>query len=155
MLPDRRQRLEDIGFEWDILTKAWEDGFSKLLQFKEAEKHCIVPKGFKLKGFNLGLWVSNQRKAKDSMLPDRRQRLDDIGFEWDILTKAWEDGFSKLLQFKKAEGHCIVPTGFVLEGFNLGSWVSNQRKARRSMSHKRKERLNALGFVWNALKRKT
>ena len=89
------------------------------------------------------------------MLPDRRQRLEDIGFEWDILTKAWEDGFSKLLQFKEAEKHCIVPKGFKLKGFNLGSWVSNQRKARRSMSHKRKERLNALGFVWNALKRKT
>ena len=48
------------------------------------------------------------------------------------------------------KGHCLVPTGFVLEGFNLGQWVSNQRKARNKMSHERKERLNTLGFVWNA-----
>ena len=150
MFPDRRKRLNDIGFVWDVSNKAWDDGFSKLLQFKEAKGHCLVPKGFVLEGFSLGQWVSNQRKRKDHMHPNRRQRLDDIDFVWDVLNKAWDDGFRKLLQFKEAKGHCLVPTGFVLEGFNLGQWVSNQRKARNKMSHERKERLNTLGFVWNA-----
>lgn len=83
MLPERKQRLDDIGFVWDSFAEAWEDGFSKLIQFKKAEGHCKVPSSFKLEDFNLGQWVSDQRKKKDSMSPERKQRLDDIGFIWD------------------------------------------------------------------------
>jgi superfamily II DNA or RNA helicase len=151
MSPERQQRLDDIGFVWDPLTEAWEEGFSKLLQFKEREGHCRVPKKLKLDGFNLGSWVSNQRTAKDSMTAERRQRLDDIGFVWDPFTEAWEEGFSNLLQFKEANGHCGVPVGYKLEGFALGVWVATQRVAKDSISPERQQRLNDIGFVWDVL----
>ena len=83
MAPERRQRLDYIGFVWDALTEQWEEGFSKLVEFKEAEGHCRVPTGYKLDGFNLGDWVRNQRKRKDSMAPERQQRLVELGFIWD------------------------------------------------------------------------
>ena len=155
MSSERRQRLDEIGFVWGVLAEAWEEGFSKLLQFKKAEGHCRAPQGFKLKGFNLGSWVAVQRKAKDSMSPERRQRLDDIGFIWDPIAEFWEEGFSKLLQFKEAEGHCRVPQRFKLDGFNLGSWVTVQRKTKDSMSPERKQRLDDIGFIWDASKGKT
>ena len=123
---------------------------SKLLQFKETEGHCKVPGNFKLDGFNIGEWVSTQRKSKDSISPEHKQRLDDIGFVWNIYTQAWKEGFSKLLQFKETEGHCRVPHNFKLDGFNLGNWVSAQRANQDSMSPERKQRLDALGFVWSA-----
>ena len=83
MSPERKQRLDDIGFIWDPFAEAWEEGFNKLLQFKEQEGHCKVPVTYEIAGFNLGNWVGTQRRAKDSMSPERKQRLDDIGFIWD------------------------------------------------------------------------
>jgi hypothetical protein len=82
MKPERRQKLDTIGFVWDARIASWEEGFGMLLQFKEAEGHCKVPMGFKLKNYNLGQWVSTQRKKMDSLSSDRIQRLDDIGFVW-------------------------------------------------------------------------
>jgi uncharacterized protein (DUF2384 family) len=148
--PERLQRLDDIGFVWDPVAEYWEEGFRKLRQFKEAEGNCKVPLRFKQAGFNLGSWVSHQRKAKDSLSPERRQRLDDIGFIWDILTESWEEGFTKLLQFKEAEGHCNVPNRSKLDDFKLGSWVGRQRTAKDSLSPERRQRLDDMGFVWNA-----
>jgi glutathionylspermidine synthase len=114
-----------------------------------------VTKRFKLDGFNLGTWVGTQRSKKDSLSPERRQRLDDIGFVWDPYTEYWEEGFSKLLQFKEAEGHCRVSRGLKLDGYNLGNWVSTQRKTKDSLSPERRQRLDEIGFVWHARKGKT
>ena len=93
-------------------TASWEFWFGVLEQFKEVHGHCKVPQRFKQDGYNLGKWVGTQRTAKDSLSAERRQRLDDIGFVWDILTEAWEEGFSKLRQFKEVHGHCKVPATF-------------------------------------------
>jgi hypothetical protein len=146
---ERLKRLDDIGFVWDPFAEAWEEGFNKLLQFKEAEGHCGVPRGFKLDGFNLGVWVGSQRRKQDNLSTERLKRLDDIGFVWDPLTEAWEEGFNKLLQFKEAEGHCKVPQRFKLDGFNLGTWVSTQRTAKDSLPPARMQRLDDIGFVWD------
>jgi superfamily II DNA or RNA helicase len=151
ILHDRRERLDDLGFSWDPHAEAWDESFTKLLQFKEAEGHCRVPTGLKLDGFRLGSWVSDLRKRQASLLPSRKQRLDDIDFSWDLIEAAWENGFSKLLKFKEAEGHCRVPTGHKLDGYKLGSWVSEQRKRQGSISSARKQRLDDLGFMWDAL----
>jgi len=155
MSPERKQRLDDIGFIWDPLAEAWEEGFNKLLQFRETERHCNVRQHFKLDGFRLGQWVSVQRKNRDSMSPERKQRLDDIGFIWDPFAEAWEEWFNKLLQFKELEGHCKVPVTYEIAGFNLGNWVGTQRRAKDSMSPERKQRLDDIGFIWDASKGKT
>ncbi|MDA9075036.1 helicase associated domain-containing protein, partial [Amylibacter sp.] len=94
-------------------------------------------------------------RAQDSMSPERRQRLDGIGFVWNIVTEAWEEGFSKLLQFKEAEGHCRVAQATEINGFNLGQWVYVQRRAKDSMSPERKQRLDGIGFIWAASKGKS
>ena len=155
MSPERRQKLTDIGFAWDALTETWEEGFTKLLQFKELKGHCRVPMDFKLDGYNLGTWVSNQRTDKDSISSELKQRLDDIGFIWDALTEAWEKGFTKLLKFKETKGHCNVPKRFKLDGYNLGQWVSTQRKNQGIMSPEREQRLDDIGFIWDNSKDKT
>ena len=130
-------------------------GFSKLLQFKEANGHCKVPSDFQLDGFKLGIWVASQRKNQNSMSPERQQRLDNIGFIWDALTERWEEGFSKLLQFKELKGHCRVSQGLKLDGFNLGKWVSHRRRGRDSMTTERRQMLDDIGFIWDATKDKT
>jgi len=153
--PDQRRRLDDIGFIWDGVVENWEAGFSKLVQFKEQEGHCRVTAKYQIDGFKLGMWVVSQRSRMDGLSPDQRRRLDDIGFIWDPFGKQWEEGFSKLVQFKEQEGHCRVPQAFKLNGFGLGVWLHRQRRTKDSMSPERKQRLHDIGFIWTPSKDKT
>ena len=153
MLAERKQRLDAIGFVWDALGSAWEDGFAALKKFNAREGHCRVPALHVEANFKLGQWVSNQRhQSRDTMSAERKQRLDAMGFVWDQLQSAWEEGFAALATFKAREGHCRVPDDHVEGTYKLGTWVGVQRNTRKdSMSAERKQRLNAIGFVWNPL----
>ena len=84
MSPERRQRLDALGFVWDPLTAQWEEGFSALQSFHQREGHCRVPQDHREHGYLLGSWVSHQRQYRDTLSPDRRQRLDALGFVWKV-----------------------------------------------------------------------
>ena len=54
-----------------------------------------------------------QRRIKDTLPAERQQRLEALGFVWDALESAWEEGFAALATFKdtrgslsRAEGSC-------------------------------------------------
>ena len=84
MPPDRRQRLDALGFVWDPLAAQWEEGVGSLERYRQREGNCRVPQRHREQGYRLGLWVHNQRKAQDTITPDRRQRLDALGFVWKV-----------------------------------------------------------------------
>jgi hypothetical protein len=126
-----------------------------LTEFKESEGHCNVRKGFQLRGFELAVWVVRQRFVKDQMSNERKERLDALGFVWDSRAAKWDEGFSKLLQFKEAEGHYEVPYRFKIDDFTLGRWVLTQRTNKDSMLSERKKRLDDIGFIWDVSKDKT
>src|SRR5438132_8497448 len=100
-------------------------------------------------GFRLGQWARNQRSFanKGILLTFRKQRLDDIGFEWDLHEADWAEGFRSLTIYKEREGHCRVPVEHMENGFRLGQWARNQR----SFANKgilltfRKQRLDDIG----------
>ena len=148
MSVERKQRLDAIGFIWDALEARWEDGFAALKQFKAREGHCKVPRGHREGILPLGNWVAIQRHYP--MSNERKQRLDAIGFIWDPHTSEWEDGFAALKQFKAREGHCIVPRGHREGTYGLRTWVGSQRTRKNKLSNERKQRLDAIGFIWNA-----
>lgn len=146
--PDRRQRLEDIGFIWDALSERWEEAYASLKAFTEREGHSRVPLGHMEASIKLGQWVRVQRTQVDKISSDRCQRLDELGFVWDPLADQWEEGFTRLRSFSVREGHCKVPLNFKDGAFKLGTWVAGQRRKRASTSLDRIKRLDDLGFVW-------
>ena len=148
MVPEHKQQLDAIGFVWDVLEAEWEEGFAALNAFKEREKHCRVRWQYKEGSFNLGQWVKRQRMNELKMSAERKHRLVSIGFVWNALQSAWEEGFAALTTFKSREGQCLVPTRHVEGAINLGKWVEFQRRMRDSMLPERKKRLDAIGFVW-------
>ena len=103
---DRREKLEALGFEWNTLTSAWDRGLAALERFKVREGHCRVPAGYLAGTYRLGSWVKNQRNRKVRIPIERRQKLEELGFEWDLPASAWEDGFAALERFYAREHHC-------------------------------------------------
>ena len=137
--------LECLGISWD----RW---FGLLNKFHSLNGHCRVVESFRLDGEKLGVWVSIQRLRKSKLTQERITRLESLGFSWDPHSEQWENGFSALLAFHKSKGHCRVPIRFLLNNFNLGSWVFNQRQLLKNglLQPSRFERLNSLGFSWDA-----
>jgi hypothetical protein len=88
--PDRKKRLEDVGFEWGLPSATWDETYALLQQFKKREGHCNVPRSHTEDEANLGVWVNNQRqlKTKEKFDPDRQKRLEEIGFKWARQVKA-------------------------------------------------------------------
>ncbi|KAJ1446321.1 helicase associated domain-containing protein [Pelagophyceae sp. CCMP2097] len=64
----------------------------------------------------------------------------------------WERQYLRLAAFRKAEGHCVVPSAFAAaDGTKLAPWVQAQRRAHKAgrLNAERVERLEAIGFAWS------
>ncbi len=147
----RTSRLEEIGFIFDPLNALWNEIYSELSEFKKEYGHCNVPKEYS-ESPRLGAWVSKQRLqySKGKLSTYRFDKLNQLGFNWNTLHSVWEEMFSELCKFKKANGHCNVPRGYEKTP-KLATWVSVQRNVFRKdkLSKDRLEKLIQLGFVWD------
>eukprot|EP00980_Cylindrotheca_fusiformis_P012512 scaffold3073_cov66-Cylindrotheca_fusiformis.AAC.27 len=65
----------------------------------------------------------------------------------------WDDLFNRLACFKEKHGHCRVSQHYAPD-IHLSQWVKRQRYYRKHrpglMSERRIQKLNQLGFVWDA-----
>lgn len=134
----------------DRIGSSWDEWYGRLTAYKQREGHCRVPDRHREQGYQLGSWVRTQRVLKDEQSPDRRARLDALGFVRDVLDAQWDEGFSFLEKFYQHEGHCRVPATYCdpTTGFRLGTWVRTLRYTRNEIPPERRARLDALGFVW-------
>ena len=97
---DRILRLKSLDdWSWDVLTDLWDKNF------KELETYLTNNEG-KYPGQHdgdLGVWLSNQRKAykkkdlyPDRITPDRILRLESLDdWSWDPFTAQWNKNFEK------------------------------------------------------------
>lgn len=149
---ERITQLDAIGFNWDPRDADWEASFSALAQFHAAHRHCDVPSTWK-EDPALATWVERQRKLqKVGQLSEvRRARLDALGFVWDPREAAWNQKFSELENYKRANGHCNVPNNFPPNP-SLAKWVDHQRQffRRGELADNRRKALEEIGFVWDA-----
>jgi len=88
---DREEKLNEVGFLWDIRLTAWEERFAELVEFKKIHGNCNVP--ISCQDFSkLGTWVKCQRRQwklrqsghQSSMSPERIAKLEGIGFTWEV-----------------------------------------------------------------------
>jgi len=173
---ERKKRLDAIGFVWHgIMDNLWEKMFLALAEYKKKHGHTRVPnrsKGSEAGAIGkLGIWVYSQRvklppkvAAGDQVAIAKKQKLDELGFQWadvkaDVNAEKWEIMFTGLVRFYDKHGHCKVSRQYKDESnplpANLGTWMSVQRQvllrkveAGDEIAIERKERLDALGFVW-------
>ncbi len=163
--PDRRERLEAIGFAWEgtqrMFRERWDARFQQLLEFRQRFGHCRVPHKWK-EAVAFSDWVHVQRafKKKGKLSEDRIQRLEAIGFEWSgkrgpsfLHGDGWTRMLAHLVEYQRQHGDTQVPPSFKPHG--LGSWVGNQREAWRkgSLGPDRREQLDAMGFEWRGVRK--
>lgn len=142
---DAVNRLDGIGFEWEVQDVRWMKNFTELKDFVEKEKH--IPK----RGENaLSRWCNTQRQARKKGLlsVERIALLDSLNFWWEQdLDGAWQTNWEHTLAFYKRKSRW--PS---LSDGSLGSWLNTQRKARRRglLSEERLMQMENAGLVWGA-----
>jgi hypothetical protein len=67
------------------------------------------------------------------------------------LDKQWNMKYEQLVEFKRKNGHCVVPAKYEQDK-SLGIWVRTQRIANNNntIGFDRKEELDRIGFAWKA-----
>ena len=155
---ERIARLEAVsGWVWDSHEAMWEEGFAHVEGYVAAHGDARVPQRFKTEdGYNLGAWVAKQRGTRNTMAAERVDRLEALsGWVWDAREAMWEEGFARLEQYVEQHGDARVPDAFTTDdGYNLGMWISGQRRNRVTLAAERVARLEALGFVWEIRQRR-
>ena len=101
MTQERVNALEQVGFVWDSHGAAWETRFSELCDYLRQHGHTNVPSKHHNK--QLSTWVKCQRRQykmrfevasadteqKKTLLSEERiQRLEAIGFEWELRSRS-------------------------------------------------------------------
>ena len=149
---ERITELEGItGWFWDKRVDAWESGFAALEKYVKREGNSLVAQNHIEDGFALGVWVTSQRRNKKKLSRDFHSRLEKLpDWSWNTLESNWKLGYAALIRYVEKEGTSVVPDRYILDGFNLGTWVGTQKTRRSRMSSERISLLEELPhWTWN------
>jgi hypothetical protein len=101
---ERIKKLDEIDFLWNPFEDLWDSKYKLLLQFMDEFKRFPTgqERGYEL----LSHWCLNQRQnyRKGEMIQERLQKLEDIGFVWNLLEETWEQMYQALQEFIKVYG---------------------------------------------------
>jgi hypothetical protein len=96
-------------------AEEWEDYFQQLVEYKQDHGHVPTKRNDPLSMFVICQRESYRRLARNelktgaarSLTPERIERLNKLGFPWEVNDK-FEQGYKLLLEFKGQHGHCDV-----------------------------------------------
>ena len=153
---DRVEKLNEIGFPWDIRGLNWLAAFCDLEELTHLLGH--FPKKSELKGGNeyLSGWLNTQRMAyrSGSLEEDKAQKLISLGCKMKInSTMSWDERFEQLKSFVEQNGRFPAnednKTSKELKALN--TWQNSQRNAflAGKLSGDHKQKLDSIGFAWN------
>ena len=150
------QKLEDIGFVWNLRETVWNDSYENLKDYlRENNGNMPTTNNVKHKDLNIGNWVATQRDkySKNLLSKERIKKLEDLSFVWIKFEDNWNKGLENLKEYLNEFGNTLVPYNYITkDGFNLGQWVRNNRGSRKlELNKQRIQKLEDLGFVWNTL----
>ena len=122
----------------------WESMFQALKDYKAVHGDTLVPATYP-DNPQLGNFVDNSRQVyrmrleseESGKIPDRGyhvmmsderiEKLNSIGFVWNLFEHSWNTKYEELKLYAAKHGHCLVPWQ-CKENFQLSLWVSKQRR---------------------------
>jgi hypothetical protein len=132
----------------------WEDGYVRLAAYRTRVGHVDVPARYlEPDGYRLGQWAWSQRieERHGRLDPDRRRRLDELGFSWSGRRAHLERLVSAVLAAAAAglAVGSLLDADLVVEDVPVA--VSLRRAYRRhKLNRVQVSTLEAVGFCWNA-----
>ena len=167
----REEKLLAIKMIFDVLENRWNEMYALAKKYFEHYGDLNIPSRFKTKngyeydeeGFILGTWIDRQRQFKKQgiLSKEREKKLLAIGMVFDVLEVQWQDMYNLAKKYYEYHGNLNVPfnlktiNGYLYDknGLNLGSWLHNQRTAKKkgTLSKDREEKLLAIGMVFDVL----
>ncbi len=158
--PERVAALDAIGMVWDVPAYCWEQNYHAAEQYYREHGSLLMAHDYVDKeGVCLGAWLSKMRMARGkenyrgaTLTEEQIRRLDALGMEWGSRHDAvWEEAYKEACRYREEHGNLEIPATYITEGgYRLGKWLRHQRDASREgrLSAERKEKLSAIGMVW-------
>ena len=94
--------MDELGFTYNVLNKAWEGSYKELVKFHRMYKHFNIPSNQEQYSKLYG-WVKLQRKRHrvGKLEEDRVRRLNALNFQWDVYEdrdELWERQYNELIK---------------------------------------------------------
>ena len=146
--------LEDIGMIWNVFDNKWVIYYTLAKDYYKEHGNLLIPQRYIINGRNLGNWIGKQREYynKSILSEEKIKLLEDINMIWDVKDLFWYTNYTLAKDYYKEHGNLLIPQHYIINGKNLGLWISNQRAYYKNskLSQERIELLNSIGMVWNA-----
>ena len=142
---DREDLLNEINFIWDFLDHVWNRNYELMADIYKKQGYSHIPYDLIVNGIKLGSWQAELRKDRKTLTPERLEKLEKIGFIFNVAEERWYRRFKELTIFlKENEKYPQYQT-------TLGRWVNGQRtKIRKgSLDKKKLELLKSINFIVN------
>ncbi|KAJ1472545.1 hypothetical protein T484DRAFT_1839932 [Baffinella frigidus] len=125
---DRKTRLLEIGFVFDLQEVAWQQSFEELRLFAKANEGVSHVSHSDPERPELGTWCRKQRtqEKRGSLRADRKARLLEIGFDFDRQEVAWNQRLEELRLVAEGNGGVAHVHQRDPERPELGRWCDNQ-----------------------------
>ncbi|KDO25650.1 hypothetical protein SPRG_08949 [Saprolegnia parasitica CBS 223.65] len=151
--------------------QSWEAKLLAMQTFHRLHGHVKVPNSFVVPhddpawppdtcGMRLGSAAANFRNRADTLSPEQKAALTDLGYSWKTTAVPWDLKVAALATYRRLHCHCNVPPEFevpshdsawpqALWTIKLGKVVANIRiKGQAALTEGRRQQLQDLGFVW-------
>lgn len=149
----------------DTLTASWSLMYKHAQEFYKRNGHLEVSSRYRTAdGYSLGRWIFVQRNIRlglveGKLTQEQIAKLDAIGMVWETVSdQNWARYYDAAKRYFDEKGNLDVEAKYVTkDNISLGQWLANLRileKAgarSRYLTDERKDKLNALGMIWNKL----
>jgi hypothetical protein len=147
------EKLNELGIFENVseliqAKTAYHSGFQRLVDYKMQYGDCDVKHNYH--DTKLKRWIVLQRKNQNEMTPEKKLKLDEIGFIWDEDKYHFNQNYEQLKQYFLKNGNCSVSKE---DNEKLFMWINSVKSIKtnrynRSLSDNQIEKLNKLGFEW-------
>ncbi|MDP4283714.1 MAG: Helicase associated domain protein [Bacteroidota bacterium] len=157
--------LENIKINWDP-KNTYPKLIEALIEYKKKYGNVNVPQG-KYEHRKIAAKCARTRaiyktgntsikgdiiaKGKGRITKWAIEKLNELGFEWNVGTPDWDERFSELKQYYEINGNTNIK---VTENQTLFYWCYRQRKNKKELEQEQIQKLNSIDFVFDLQKTK-